>query len=375
MSWRLVESDAQLRRMLALHAGSAAVMVDTEFMRRNTFFPRVALVQLCFDGPAQGGAWLIDPLLLTDPAPLANLMRDASVTKVLHAPSEDLEVLQHWLGVLPDPLFDTQRAAALAGRDFGLSYRALVQQICAVDLPKGETRSDWLQRPLSAAQCDYAAQDVTWLLQVWRALEPQCAQRDRLDWVLADGRAATAAQNGASAEYYVRIKLAWKLDRRQLGVLRAVCRWREQVARQRDKPRGWIIDDNACLQLAQCDARSLPALQAALDLPPPALRRYGKALLEVLAAQRRVPDSDLPRALPAPLDRGQRDWLKKLKQQVQAIARELEVAPEVLLSGRDCELLLREARGELDEPPTHWSGWRAERVIAPLRRTLAGAAP
>ncbi|MCB1678507.1 MAG: ribonuclease D [Halioglobus sp.] len=371
----MVESDVHLREVLSQHAGSAAVMVDTEFMRRNTFFPRVALVQLCFDGAADGTAWLVDPLSLTDPAPLARLLCDPDVIKVLHSPSEDLEVLQHWLGVLPAPLFDTQRAAALLGRGFGLGYRALVRDICAVDLPKGETRSDWLQRPLRAAQCDYAAQDVTWLLQVWQTLQQQCVQHGRLDWVLADGRDASAVQSGPAAEYYPRIKLAWQLDRRELGVLRAVCRWREQTARERDKPRGWIIDDRACLRLAQCDARTLAALQSAADLPPPVLRRYGRALLDLLDAQRRAPETDLPRSLPAPLDSGQRDWLRKLKKQIRGIARELDVAPEALLSSRDCELLLREVRGEIDEPPVHWSGWRAARVIAPLRQALAEAAP
>jgi ribonuclease D len=170
MHWQLIESDDALQQLLAQTAACDVVMVDTEFMRRNTFYPEVALVQLCFasdnaqseepdgipDGLPDDTAWLIDPLKIQDPTPLAALFSNPAVLKVLHSASEDLEVFQRWLGVLPQPLFDTQRAAALLNVGFGMGYRALVQEICGVDLPKGETRSDWLQRPLTQSQCEYA---------------------------------------------------------------------------------------------------------------------------------------------------------------------------------------------------------------------------
>ena len=169
MEWELIESDDALHAMLDGVADCTVVAIDTEFMRRNTFYPQVALVQLCFGDKA----WLVDPLQITDPSPLAQLLVNPAVTKVLHSASEDLEVFGHWLGVLPDPLFDSQRASALLDRGFGLGYRALVQAICDVDLPKGETQSNWLQRPLTESQCEYAAQDVAWLLPVWRDLYQQ----------------------------------------------------------------------------------------------------------------------------------------------------------------------------------------------------------
>ena len=376
MDWQLIESDEALRQVLAQGAGSEAVIVDTEFMRRNTFYPQVALVQLCFAG--EGGdsdtAWLIDPLTIEDPTPLAELFTDPAVVKVLHSASEDMEVFQNWLGVLPQPLFDTQRAAAMVGRGFGLGYRALVQAICDIDLPKGETRSDWLQRPLSESQCEYAALDVTWLLPVWRELDNACEQQGKRDWVLADGRDAMGALGTAVTDYHKRIKTAWKLNPRQLGSLAAICDWREQTARSRDRPRGWIIDDQACLALARQDPQSWAELKAGVDLPPPALRRYGEELLEVLAAQRSAPDDALPQALPGPMNAGQRDQVKKLKARVRAIAEELAMAPEILLQSKDYELLLRQAAGDALSAPVHWRGWRNDIVIEPLRRSLDGAA-
>ncbi|RLA56476.1 MAG: ribonuclease D [Gammaproteobacteria bacterium] len=375
MDWQLIESDEALQRVLVQGAGSEAVIVDTEFMRRNTFYPQVALVQICFAREGVGGntAWLIDPLTIEDTAPLVALFTDPAVVKVLHSASEDMEVFQKWLGVLPQPLFDTQRAAAMVGRGFGLGYRALVHAICDIDLPKGETRSDWLQRPLSESQCEYAALDVAWLLPVWRELDEQCAQQGKRDWVLADGRDAMGALGAAVIDYHKRIKTAWKLNPRQLGSLAAICDWREQTARSRDKPRSWIIDDKACLTLAQEDPQNWSELKTRVDLPPPALRRYGEGLLDVLAAQRTMPEDELPQALPGPLDAGQRDQVKKLKARVRVIAQGLALAPEILLQSKDYELLLREAAGAAFSAPVHWQGWRNDIVIGPLRRSLTGA--
>ncbi|MFU8764790.1 MAG: ribonuclease D, partial [Haliea sp.] len=218
MEWELIESDAALRDLLAAHAGAEAVAVDTEFMRTNTFYPEVALVQLCFGAKA----WLVDPLPLTDLEPLRALLRDPRTVKVLHSASEDLEVFERWLGVLPEPLFDTQRAAALVNHGFGMGYRALVLDFEGVDLPKGETRSDWLQRPLTASQCEYAAQDVAHLLPVWRKLQGLCLAQNKLDWVLGDGADTLQAFRAETPNFAPRIKSAWKLDRRALGRLYAL---------------------------------------------------------------------------------------------------------------------------------------------------------
>ncbi|MBP6683687.1 MAG: ribonuclease D [Halioglobus sp.] len=368
MQWQLIESDAALQAALAQAQGRTVVAVDTEFMRRNTFYPQVALVQLCFGDTAL----LVDPLAIKNTAPLAALLTDPGVVKVLHSASEDLEVFSRWLGVLPQPLFDTQRAAALLNLGFGMGYSALVKLVCDIELPKGETTSDWLRRPLTTSQCEYAAQDVAWLLPVWRHLEQLCLQQGKESWVLSDGRDAIAAYNSPGNDYFKRFKNAWKLDSRQLATLRAVCEWRELAARSRDKPRGWIIDDPACVQLAQFDPKTADELRSQVGLDAAAMRRNAAELLELLAAQRKVPAEQLPARLPGPLDATQRKQLKLLKARVQGIAAQLSTAPEALLQSRDYELLLREAGGEAVEPPLHWQGWRSELVIEPLRASLAG---
>lgn len=370
MRWQLIENDSALHDVLEQNAGAPAVAVDTEFMRRDTFFPQVALVQLCFDDRA----WLVDPLAIKDPAPLARLLGDPAVIKVLHSASEDLEVFDRWLGVLPQPLFDTQRAAALLDRGFGLGYRALVLDICGIDLAKGETRSDWLKRPLTESQCDYAAQDVAHLLPVWRELDEACERTGKRDWVLSDGRDTLASFGSSGRDYYRKIKSAWQLDARQLACLRAVCDWRETVARERDKPRGWILDDRACLGIARQQPANLQALQRVPDVPPGVIRRNGEVLLDLIEEQESLSVSELPPPLPSPPGAAQRKLLKTLRQLVREIAAELHVAPEALLQSRDYEALLREAEGEAVDTPPHWLGWREELVLAPVRARLGGGA-
>lgn len=370
MRWELITSDSALQQVLEENATAPAVAVDTEFMRRDTFFPQVALVQLCF----ADRAWLVDPLAINDPSPLAQLLGAPGMIKVLHSASEDLEVFDRWLGVLPAPLFDTQRAAALLDRGFGLGYRALVHDICGIDLPKGETRSDWLQRPLTESQCEYAAQDVAHLLTVWQELDNACEQAGKRDWVLSDGRDAVASFGANSQDYYRKVKTAWQLDARQLGCLRAICQWREAVARERDKPRGWILDDRACLAIAKQQPASMDALQRVPDVPPGVVRRSAATLLELIEEQQSLPLAELPPALPSPPGPAQRKMLKTLRQLVRDIAAQLHCAPEVLLQSRDYEALLREADGQSVDSPPHWLGWREQLVLAPVRSRLGGGA-
>jgi ribonuclease D len=370
LSWQLVESDDALQDLLVEASRHSAVAIDTEFMRRNTFFPQVALLQLCFDDKA----WLIDPLAITEIDALIDFMVNPDVVKVLHSASEDLEVFQQWLGVLPAPLFDTQRAAALLGRGFGMGYRALVDDICGVELDKGETRSDWLKRPLTESQCNYAGQDVTHLLTLWHTLSAECEQSDKTQWVFSDGEDAANTLASNAGQYYKKIKSAWKLDERQLASLIAISDWREHTARDKDKPRSWIIDDKACFELAEKSPQDWESLKACEEVPSSSTRRYGEELISVLAATHNASkENALPERLPGPLNSEQRNLLKKVKAEARRIAETLGVAPEAVLPSKDYELLIREAHGESVDVPAHWVRWREHEIVAPLRQFLSGS--
>ncbi|WP_439101699.1 ribonuclease D [Congregibacter sp.] len=369
MSWTLIDSDEGLQTALVSLAGADEIAVDTEFMRRNSYYPHIALLQLCTDDHA----WLIDPLKITSLESLRTLMTDSSCVKVLHSCSEDLEVFRHWLGVLPSPLVDTQRATALLGKGFGLGYRALVEQLLGVELDKGETRSDWLKRPLSESQCHYAALDVLELVPAWKILRELAEAQGRMQWILDEGEEAIRLLKDRDGQIYRRVKSASRLSPRQLEALRRLCEWREDLARAVDKPRGWIVEDKAFLAIAMAMPDNHDALASLDVLPASVLRKQGDSLLACVQKALRLPDDELPPALPGPLAAPQRNLLKALRGAARTIAAELNVAPEILISSADLELILREASGEVITEPMRWQGWRAKAVIEPLRASLPGA--
>ncbi|WOJ95713.1 ribonuclease D [Congregibacter brevis] len=370
MNWTLIESDEALTSVLSSLSDVAEIAVDTEFMRRNSYYPHVALLQLCSDDHA----WLIDPLQITELGGLRELMTNPNCVKVLHSCSEDLEVFRHWLGVVPSPLVDTQRATALLGKGFGLGYRALVEQLLGVELEKGETRSDWLQRPLSESQCHYAALDVLELVPAWAILKEEAQKQGRMEWILDEGAEATRLLLEREGLVYRRVKSASRLSRRQLEALRRLCIWREDLARTVDKPRGWIVEDKAFIAIAQAMPEDFDALAGLDVLPASVLRKQGSALTACVHKALAAPEEELPEPLPAPLAPPQRNLLKALRGVAKSIAAELAVAPEILISTADLELLLREASGAAIAEPERWQGWRATAVIAPLRDSLPGAA-
>jgi ribonuclease D len=172
-----IEQRSALEQWLSELSPGSAVALDTEFMRRNTFYPQLALLQLgCNERYA-----LVDPLAFDIGQALEPFKRSDIVT-LMHSASEDLETLAPWLPAGPGTLFDTQIAAAFAGMGLGLSYRALVAELVGVELDKGETRSDWMQRPLTASQCAYATLDVVYLETIHTQLAERLAQRGRTAW-------------------------------------------------------------------------------------------------------------------------------------------------------------------------------------------------
>ncbi len=354
-----VTSDQQLADALTIVKRFSAVAVDTEFRRRDTFYPQIALVQLAVDGHC----WLIDPLTLEDASPLADLLTNRDIIKVLHSASEDLEVFERWLGVLPRPLFDTQKAAAMLNMGFGLSYRALIQLMLDIEVSKDETQSDWLARPLSDAQCDYAVQDVVFLNRCWPTLANKARDKAVFGWVLEEGDATETGGRGPLAKF----KSAWKLRPEGLAVLMALVDWREAEARRRDKPRSWILADKVINDLVSKLPENMPQLANISGIPQSVLRRDGKQLINVIASARENASHQPPSRLAGPACSAVRALAKALGPEIEGIAGNLEMNVEILMPNRELELIAREASGETVEEPPHWSGWRRAVVVEPLR--------
>lgn len=340
----------------------ASIGLDTEFIRERTYWPQLALVQIALgDG---GEVLLIDPLAPGMAETLVPLLVNPGVLKLMHSPSEDLVAFQHACGVLPAPLFDTQAAAALCGIGAGMSYQKLVLAVTGVALEKGETRSDWLRRPLSASQLDYAADDVRHLHALHASLQRQLDTLDRSGWLAEDSarQLANAANDQGERWPHLSMRSAQFLDAAAQRRLLRLLRWREVHARRSDRPRSWILDNELAVTLARANPVDPAALQALLDASPKSPRSLRDPMWQALA-------TPLDDEADAPLARGEdrdKKQLRAMQDAVLATAGELNV-PEGLLASRKLLEALQDGAG--------WTGplagWRRRVLEARLGPLLA----
>lgn len=344
------------------------IAMDTEFMRVDTFYPEVGLIQVS-DGQK---VWLIDPLQIGNWQALGALLATPSVVKVLHACSEDLEVFLRLTGQLPKPLFDTQLAAAYLNLGFSMGYSKLVGQLLEVELPKGETRSDWLHRPLTETQVSYAAEDVQHLAEVYQVLSERLSP-ERRAWLLEDGSEITE-QLGRAIDLdslYLDIKQAWRLRPQQLAVLRSLAAWREQQAVSRNQPRNRIMRENTLWLLARHQPKDLETLARVEDMHPKTVRQDGTQLLELIRQAQRSPAETWPQRLPDPLPIEATGPLKYLRAVAQQEATRLNIAPELVVRRKTLEALLK--TGYPNGPyrlPDSLRGWRRTQVGPALLAAL-----
>jgi len=345
------------------------IALDSEFMRVDTFFPKLALIQIN-DGD---DTYLIDPLTINEWQPLKDVFVCETVVKVLHSPSEDFDAFFSNLGVLPEPMFDTQLAASMGSMGGIMGYQKLVKALMDVELEKGETRSDWLQRPLSEKQLHYAADDVIYLLDMADMLEKTLKEQGRWEWFEADCQQVLddwreAQQQGYSHE---RIKKAWMLKPHQLNVLKQLVDWRENRCKEVDIPRGHLINDNLIMDLAQRLPQSTKQLSSLKGLRPATLRKEGDQIIQLIQACKDVPKEQWPPRMERPLSQAAGEWFKKMRKKVNAIAEQLDVPPELLARKKQLESMLREGypNGPFRIPET-LQGWRKQVVGEPLLDVL-----
>jgi ribonuclease D len=344
----------------------ARIGLDTEFIRERTYWPQLALVQIALDNASgEPTVLLIDPLVPGMTAALAPILANESILKVMHSPSEDLVAFKHACNVVPKPLFDTQQAAALAGIGAGVGYQKLVEQLTGVTLAKGETRSDWLRRPLSPSQLDYAADDVRHLDAMHDVLDGMLAQLNRREWLFEDAirTVANAENEGPERWPHLSIRSAQFLDADMQRRLVRLLRWRDAYARENDRPRTWILDNELAVAIARTPPPDREGLQSQLDAHPKAPRKLGDAIWRALSTP--LPDeADAPDASVGETRDKQR--LKKLQDAVSKRSAELGLPDGVLASRKWLQALLDDGKW-----PSALAGWRREALEPSLAPLLA----
>ena len=332
---------------------SGVLAFDTEFMREKTYYARLCLVQVAVGDEA----WIIDPLKVRDLGPVLEVLRDPAVVKVVHAGSQDLEILTRLCGSPPTPVFDTQVAATLAGFPSQVGYARLVKDLFDVDLDKSDTFTDWARRPLTPAQIEYALSDVRYLPPMYAELMARLEGTGRLDWLDADFARLSdpATYEDAAEQQFRRIKRASSLSRRHLGVLQCVAAWREREAQRRDLPRRWVVGDETLIEVARRQPTTPDELSAVRGINLRAIGDGGKHLLAAVRRGREMPEADLPRIVKRPRAIVDVEGVVELMGALLRVrAVEHGIAVPLLATRADLERL---ASGERDESPL-LEGWR-----------------
>jgi ribonuclease D len=357
----IITTSTELAQVAAQLESVTCLGLDTEFLRERTYRAELCLLQLS----SPGDALCVDPLALPDLTALARALTAPGLMKVMHASRQDLEVLLPAVGLVR-PVFDTQIAAALIGLPAQIGYADLVRRLLGQDLAKSHTRTDWSRRPLSPEQLEYALDDVRYLLPLKSHLEERIDKLNRRQWLAEElaelGDAAAIVTEPEQA--WLRIRGLRGLDPGRIRLARALAAWRERRAIERNRPRGWILEESALREIVMRVPRSADALAAIPDVSPNLIKHCGGQLLECVRA------AEIPDPAPA-IDTRQRPdpaktaLLRTLGSLNQTIAGELGLSPEVLATRRDLEQL---ADGRRDVAVLR--GWRravvGERMLAAL---------
>jgi len=368
---RVIEKQKDLEVLCRELATRGEFALDTEFVRERTFFIQLGIVQVSA-GDLEA---VIDPQGLSSLDPLFELVASPQVEKIVHAGEQDFAVLYEAGGAAPRNVFDTQIAAALVGYGDQISYARLVAKVTGVQLDKLETLTDWTARPLTEAQIDYSLEDVRYLPDVRRHLGERLSELGRAGWEREEGsrlESESTYRAPEPREFYRRLK-ASGLSAVSLGVLREVAAWREETARARNLPRGWVLRDQSLLEIARRRPQSVKSLRQIRSLKPQQISKDGEMMVAAVRAGAAEPvKEDRPDTPHLKMPDEVESTARLLEAWLYARAAEAEIAPSMLATRGDLKTLAAaHYHAQLPALPL-LEGWRRELVGQDLLDILEG---
>ncbi|MCO7187651.1 ribonuclease D [Pseudoalteromonas sp. XMcav2-N-2] len=363
MQYQFIQQQAELDAFTGKISDSQVLAIDTEFMRRRTLYPEIALIQV-YDGEHLA---LIDPLSELDFSGLWHLLRDESIVKVLHSPSEDIEVFQKFAGFVPTPLFDTQFALQLLGEGNCVGFANMVKSMLDIELDKSMSRTDWLKRPLQASQLEYAAADVFYLLPCYEEISSKIADRGLSDIVISESQliADKRAFKTPNAYLYLNIKNVWQLKSRDLAVLRELASWRQNKAEKKNLALNFVLKEHNMVEIAKRRPSSLNSLRNIPGVESMEVNRSGKEILACIEAGKAVAESEWPARVQRLIDYpGYKGAAKEIKQTISEVARQKNIPLDVFASKKQINQVIgwnwkldAEQRNSFMKPDL-FLGWR-----------------
>ena len=372
----LIENESQMQQLAEQlrpeNLKDNLIAVDTEFFRETTYYPQLALVQIATDSIVA----CIDPLAFDARPQLKKILLDRSLRKIFHSCSQDMEVLYYYLGETPDNIYDTQLAHALLDEQQQIGYAALVEKELGVQLDKSQTRTNWLQRPLTAKQIEYAGDDVFYLYQLQQTLDRKLRETGRKDWFEEDSLSVNCSQNNFQVDtekLWKRVKGSSRLNREKLAVVQAIACWRELLAQDKNLTRRRVLADNIITDLAFNPPADIDTLQSMLDSRQKLERSELQTLLASIEQAQQLPPEQWPNNQFNILDNEEKNLLKKLQQQLGAKAKELGISTGVLCNRKELEKLVRIYNNNENTAPDSLAinrGWRQQCIGRALVNTI-----
>ena len=363
MQYQVITDQTQLDGFINAIQDSEILALDTEFMRRRTLYPEVALIQV-YDGEHLA---LIDPLLELDFSSFFTLLKSSTVLKVFHSPSEDIEVFSNFAGFVPTPLFDTQFALQLLGEGNCVGFANMVKTLLSIDIDKSESRTNWLQRPLTTKQLDYAACDVFYLLPCFYIISEQIEDKALTTIVLDESELIIEKRCYELPDdlLYQDIKNAWQLKPRDLSVLQRLAPWRRSKAKSKNLALSFILKELNMVEIAKRRPTSLTSLRNVPGIEQMEINRSGKELLKIIEEAKSVDLEDCPNKLLRLIDYPlYKKTSKEIANLIKEIAKETKIPAEVFASKKQINQLLSyhwkhsETERERLLKPDLLKGWR-----------------
>ena len=345
---------------------SKVLAIDTEFLREKTYYPKLCLLQMATDDEAV----IIDPFEC-DVTAVRPLLVAEDIVKLFHSGHQDIEIMLYDLDCIPQPLFDTQVAAALLGQVQQIGYASLVHQVCGVKLKKTDSFTDWSKRPLSESQIDYALDDVVYLPQMYELMTKALEKKGRLGWLDAEFEEMLNPElyMPDEREMFRRLKHVGQLSRRQMAAAREMAAWREIEARKRNLPRRWVLTDEQIVESCRREPRKIDDLFMVRCIRERLTTADARKVIELVrAALDSAPDA-WPELKTSPKSERNVDvQVEMLMSIVRMKARENDIAIPTLASTADLTSL---ARGHY-EGNVLLKGWRKDLVGNDLVEFLEG---
>lgn len=362
MSGRLISNQASFLQLCQHIREAGAVAFDTEFVSESSYRPELGLLQFATDEQS----FAVDPLAVTDLSAWWEIMADDQTTVIVHGGQAEVRFCLHLTGHPPQKLFDIQIAEGFRGRSYPLSYSAIVQRVLNQQVDGSQTRTDWLRRPLSHDQLQYALEDVEHVLEIWRTQTAWLEQHGRLSWAIAEiQRMVDDIVADEATAPWQRLSGTHKLSRRDLAVLQRIAAWREEEAAFRNRPVRRILRDDLLIDLARRKPKTVQQALATRDLNRPEYKRRLEDIVRVISEALQVPDNELPPKLGNRRHESSSDEQvisKLLALSLSNRCAELDISQTLVANNRDLTELVRFHRFATPRAnvPRVLSGWRAE---------------